>query len=93
MVKQNGFFANEVEYILNGSMNEYNNAWAVKGRLLFIRTSLNMLYLSTDAEKQQIIHSVADTVGGILAPGIGNAVLYGAITVSYTHLDVYKRQR
>lgn len=84
MVKQNGFFANEVEYILNGSMNEYNNAWAVKGRLLFIRTTLNMLYLSTDAEKQQIIHSVADTVGGILAPGIGNAVLYGAIILLWS---------
>ena len=84
MVKQSGFFANEVEYILNGSMNEYDNAWAVKGRLLFIRTTLNMLYLSTDAEKQQIIHSVADTVGGILAPGIGNAVLYGAIILLWS---------
>lgn len=84
MVKQKGFFANEVEYILNGSMNESNNAWAVKGRLLFIRTTLNMLYLSTDAEKQQIIHSVADTVGGILAPGIGNAVLYGAIVLLWS---------
>ena len=82
--KEAGFFANEVEYVLNGSMNEFNNAWAAKGKLLFVRTVLNMLYLSTDAQKQQVIRSVADTAGGIIAPGIGNAVLYGAILLLWS---------
>lgn len=73
------FFQNEVEYLIVGSNNEFNNVNGTRLRLAAFRAALNMAYLVTDPEKRAEIESVSSAAGGILMPGIGNMAVYAAL--------------
>ena len=50
---------------------------------------MNMAHLMTDGEKQATIRRMAASTGGIIAPGIGNAVVYGAILFLWMAAESY----
>lgn len=80
----NRFFNNETEYLIVGRNNEYENVDGVRQRIVLLRTALNMAYLLTDTEKRMEIEAIANTVGGILLPGIGNGVIFAAVLVLWS---------
>lgn len=82
--KKKGFFENELEYILSGQMNEYQNVKAVRRKLIGIRTILNMAALLKDEEKCALIRITAQGTGGILVPGIGEQVAYALILTGWS---------
>ena len=82
-------FQNEAEFILEGQYNEYENLKSIQYRILAIRFAMNMAHLMTDGEKQATIRRMAASTGGIIAPGIGNAVVYGAILFLWTAAESY----
>ena len=82
-------FRNEAEFILEGKYNEYENLKSIQYRILAIRFAMNMAHLMADGEKQAAIRRMAASTGGIIAPGIGNAVVYGAILFLWTAAESY----
>ena len=82
-------FQNEAEFILEGQYNEYENLKSIQYGILAIRFAMNMAHLMTDGEKQATIRRMAASTGGIIAPGIGNAVAYGAILFLWTAAESY----
>jgi len=82
--KENRFFLNEAEFMIVGSCNEYRNVSATRNRIVLIRTLLNMSYLLTDAAKRQEIEALAAATGGILLPGVGDAIAFGAILTAWS---------
>lgn len=77
--KQNRFLTNEVEYLLQGKENEYQNVNGTRQKIVALRTAMNMLYLLKDSVKRAEIEAMAAAIGGILLPGIGNGILFGVI--------------
>lgn len=78
-VKENRFFTNEIEYLITGKENEYQNVEGSRQKLVLVRMILNMAYLLSDTEKRMEIEAIANTVGGILIPGIGNGIVFGMV--------------
>ena len=81
---QGRFFNNEVEFIIVGSHNEYRNVSGCRSRIMLIRTLLNMSYLLTDTAKRSEIEALAAASGGILLPGVGDAIAFGAILTAWS---------
>jgi len=77
--KESRYFLNETEYLLIGKNNEAKNVSAVKNRLIALRTLLNMTFLLTNTAKRQEIEAMAASTGGILLPGLGDAIAFGLI--------------
>ncbi len=77
--KDRRFFNNEVEYVLAGHPNEYKNVNEVRLKILGIRTLLNAIYILSDPVKVAEIENLSHLTGGILLPGIGDAVFFAAI--------------
>lgn len=82
--KKGRFFNNEVEYLLIGKANEYDNVNGTKNYIVALRSILNMVHLLTDSEKRAEIELLAGTIGGILLPGIGNGVFFGIILTAWS---------
>lgn len=82
-------FRNECEFVIEGKYNEYENLKGIEYRILGIRLAMNMAHLMTDSEKQATIRRIAGAAGGIIAPGIGNAVVYGAILFLWSTAESY----
>ncbi len=78
------FLSNETEFLLVGQDNEFKNVEGTRKRMVALRTLLNMAYLLADPEKRQQIEELAAMTGGILLPGIGNAVAYGLILTGWS---------
>lgn len=72
------FMSYEVEYILNGSLEERSNATAVLAYLYTLRLSCNLIHLAMDPEKRELIFNLANTLAGWWTGGVG-AVLIGII--------------
>ena len=84
-----GFLQNEGEYILHGTYNEYHNLIGTEYRILALRLALNTIHLVSDPEKQALLKTIADSTGGILAPGIGSTVAYGALVFLWATAESY----
>lgn len=87
------FFNFEAEYVINGSLDEKENASAVLGYLYGLRMSCNVVHLATNVEKRQIIINLANTIAGWWTGGVG-AILIGILIASIWALmesiiDVY----
>ena len=78
------FFLNEAEYLIVGSPNEYRNVTGTKDRIMLTRTLLNMSYLLADPAKRAEIEALAAATGGILLPGVGDAIAFGAILTAWS---------
>lgn len=83
------FFKNEAEFILQGSYNEYRNLKGVEYKIIGLRVIMNTLFLASDGEKQRVIQAAAQSTGGIIAPGVGNAIAYGAILFLWSTAESY----
>ncbi|MCF0136453.1 MAG: hypothetical protein HUJ69_08550, partial [Lachnospiraceae bacterium] len=77
--KKKGTFDNQVEYLIVGSCNEFQNVNGTRQRLLGVRTLMNAAYLLSDPVKRQEIESLAAATGGILLPGVGDIIAFAAI--------------
>ena len=84
-----GIFRNETEYLIQGSANEYDNLRSVEMQILGIRMIMNMAYLASSPEKQTVLQSAAAGIGGIIAPGIGTTVIYGALMFLWSAAESY----
>lgn len=62
MVDKRHFFSKEVEYILGGEKSDAKNEKRIEIALKAMRFLINMAYLSTDAEKQAALATVAQTM-------------------------------
>ena len=82
--KKDRFFANEAEYLICGKHNEYENVNGTRRRIAALRTVLNLAYLLADSGKRQEIETLAGAVGGILIPGVGDAVMFAAISLAWS---------
>lgn len=65
----NSFFANEVEYILFGKIDDKENRNLTKNYLLALRSGINAAHILSDPEKRELIAIAAN----IIAPGPGAA--------------------
>lgn len=83
--KENRYLSNEIEYLIVGKANEYQNVEGSRQRLIGLRVVLNMAYLLTDTEKRLEIEAIANTVGGILLPGIGNGIAFGVLLTAWSY--------
>lgn len=83
--KENRYLSNEVEYLVMGKANEYQNVEGSRQRLIWLRVVLNMAYLLANAEKRLEIEAIANTVGGILLPGIGNGIAFGVLLTAWSY--------
>ncbi len=91
--KKGRFFKNEVEYIIVGKNNEFQNVKGTRERILLLRTVLNMAFLLSNPEKREEIDALAAATGGILLPGVGDIVAFGAILTAWSlaeSIDDYK---
>lgn len=86
---ETGFLQNEGEYILHGTYNEYQNLKGTEYRILALRLALNTVHLVSDPEKQALLKTIADSTGGIVAPGIGSTVAYGALLFLWASAESY----
>lgn len=84
-----GIFRNETEYLIQGSANEYDNLRSVEMQILGIRMIMNIAYLASSSEKQSVLQSAAAGIGGIIAPGIGTTVIYGALMFLWSAAESY----
>ncbi len=84
-----GIFRNETEYLIQGSANEYDNLRSVEMQILGIRMVMNMAYLASSPEKQTVLQGAAAGIGGIIAPGIGTTVIYGALMFLWSAAESY----
>lgn len=84
-----GIFRNETEYLIQGSANEYDNLRSVEMQILGIRMIMNIAYLASSSEKQSVLQSAASGIGGIIAPGIGTTVIYGALMFLWSAAESY----
>ncbi len=84
-----GLLKNETEFILNGSYNEYRNLKAVRFRILAIRLVTNMVFLSTNQERNTKILQAAAQTGGVIAPGAGTKIAYSAILTLWSAAEAY----
>lgn len=82
--KKGRFFRNEAEYLIVGKNNEYQNVKGTRERILLLRTVLNMAFLLTNPEKRSEIDALAASTGGILLPGVGDVVAFGAILTAWS---------
>ena len=76
--KSAGRFLAETEYVLACRGNDLANCRIVRLEIIGLRMISALYHLATDPEKQSLISSVS-SIGGILAPGIGNDLLKGLI--------------
>ena len=81
------YFSNEVEYLLIGAPNEYQNVNGTKNRIMAMRLLLNMMHLLTDPEKRQEIEQAAAMTGGILMPGLGDLAAFGLIVIAWSTFE------
>ena len=58
-------------------------------QILGIRMIMNMAYLASSPEKQTVLQSAAAGIGGIIAPGIGTTVIYGALMFLWSAAESY----
>lgn len=84
-----GLLKNETEFILNGSYNEYRNLKAVRFRILAIRLVTNMVFLSTNQERNTKILQAAAQTGGVIAPGAGTKIAYSTILTLWSAAEAY----
>lgn len=56
----------EVEYLIGGMGSDYENLSSVAKKVLFIRESINLVYLMSDSEKMSIIREVATALAAII---------------------------
>ena len=84
-----GIFRNETEYLIQGRANEYDNLRSVEMQILGIRMIMNIAYLASSSEKQSVLQSAAAGIGGIIAPGIGTTVIYGALMFLWSAAESY----
>ena len=58
-------------------------------QILGIRMIMNIAYLASSSEKQSVLQSAAAGIGGIIAPGIGTTVIYGALMFLWSAAESY----
>ncbi|MDD2190497.1 MAG: DUF5702 domain-containing protein [Eubacteriales bacterium] len=73
------FFINEVEYILNGGLNDQNNYKDVRRDLILMRIGLNSLHIFGDSIKRNEVTALAS----IITPGPGMLVTEALITAAW----------
>lgn len=73
-----GSRAAELEYLLNGSVSDYENLSAIVKRLVLLREGMNLVYLYSDAEKRAEARTFASTV--LLVGGVASPVLISVLT-------------
>ena len=83
------FFKNEGEFLQWGNYNEYENLRGVQFQMLGLRLVMNMTYLIGSPEKQAMIQQAAQSTGGIIAPGVGTGIAYGAILFLWSAAESY----
>ena len=74
--KKEGYFRNEWEYIIGGSMDDETNLNRCKTGLFLIRNALNIAYLTTNPEKKALINTVSE----VLSPGASGLLTSAIIT-------------
>lgn len=75
-----GTLAYELEYLLCGNEKDQDNLSGTVQRLIAAREAANLLYLATDASKQETAYSVAVALAGVTAnPAIIYAVKCGLL--------------
>ena len=77
------FFANEYEYIIKGNLDDRKNFESCKKSIFLIRNALNLIALSKDPEKMELITAVAE----VISPGPGAIVVQGIIMESWATLE------
>lgn len=79
--KENRCLSYELEYLIGQKNGDLENLQSVVGQLLMIRTAANLLYLSTDAVKQEEVRLLALALGGAsLNPILINVIKAGLLT-------------
>ena len=84
--KRTGVFVAEQEYLLIGYGKDLRNCQMVRLEIIGLRMLSNLWFLSTNAEKKEVIKSMS-AVGGILAPGWGDLVLEALITAIWAGVE------
>ncbi len=77
----------EVEYILMGKDNDYENVMAVVAILFSLRIVLNMIALFMDGEKMARLNELGAAVAGWWSMGIGGAVLVAGLMLLWSIVE------
>jgi hypothetical protein len=81
-IREDGFFQNELEYILEGGMNDEKNKERVLMKIKFARIALNAAHIESDQTKMAKVRSLA-AAGSIVGPG-GAALAEAALVLLWS---------
>lgn len=56
----------EIEYLISGKNNDYDNLSAVASKLLLIKEGINLAYLMTDSEKMSLIKDISAVLAALV---------------------------
>lgn len=91
--KKNRVLNNEVEFLIVGKDSEYANVNGVRNRILWIRTLFNMAFLVTDQEKYAEAEAIAASTGGIILPGVGDAIALALVLTIWSRAEAIEDYR
>lgn len=84
----------QVEYVIGGHFNDFQNAKIVESEILLIRSAMNFLHIFNCTEKKAAIKFLANSIAGWWSAGIGTiivqAVLMGIWAIAESYVDISK---
>lgn len=88
--KEGSRLSYEVEYILFGKESDRENLSAMAGRLLLVRSALNLSFLLSDAKRKEEARTFARTLSSVLLHPALEPVFTTAVLIAWSYVESVK---